>query len=57
MEETMTLSEYINAKIDMLTNQKDFGFELDEEDIAKLQAAQNEIQCDQIAHALFYKYL
>lgn len=54
-ENTMTLSEYIKAKTDMLTDE--FGFNLDIADIFKLQSAKNEIQCDQIAHTLFNKYM
>lgn len=55
VEDTMTINEYIKAKTDMLTDE--FGFNLDIADIFKLQSAKNEIQCDQIAHTLFNKYM
>lgn len=55
VEDTMTINEYIKAKLDMLTDE--FGFNLDIADIFKLQSAKNEIQCDQIAHTLFNKYM
>lgn len=57
MESTMTLNDYIEEKIEMLTDPRGFHLPLDSSEIFQLRTAQNEIQCDQIAHTLFNKYM
>lgn len=51
------MAEYIRAKIEMLTDKEGFNFHLAPSDITKLESARSEIQCDQIAHGLFNKYM
>lgn len=53
----MTLDDYITKKIKMLTDSRGFHLPLESSEINQLKTAQNEIQCDQIAHKLFNKYM
>lgn len=50
-----TINAYTKAKIEMLT--KDFLFNLTQSEVLELSCAKSEIQCDQIAHSLFNKYM